>query len=600
MADAPVAPPVVRARPARRLVAAAAVGARRAARRGAAARAAGRTADAPLRAPAAAARGDGRAGAGASDVVVRYGRVPALRGVDLDGRPRRDRRADGAQRRRQVDAALGASSACDAPSQRHGRRSAAPAPSTLRGRDAGPPRRPGAAGAGRPARTPTGRRRVRGRRPRRAASPPGTDAGAARRGSRPASPTARTRATCREGQRLALALAVVLAAAPPVLLLDEPTRGLDYAAKQRLVDDPARARRRRATRSCSRPTTSSWRPRSRPGRRARRRRGRRRRPGRRRRRRLAGVRAAGGKVLAPAAVADRRRGRRGAGGRVMTAGGRSRPRTPRAVRLGASYGLASLLVASAVGVMAFGWPLLAGPGSLVVAHSDRRAVAVRRAAAALLAVVLAERRRRRPRRQGRRAARRARRRRLRRCARSAAGPPASSRCSSCWSSAAGCSAGASASCLGAVGDVRRRRCSPAASARGCRSRCSPRPGSASAPGCLPRATRPPRDRRCWRRTPPSSALAYGFLLNLWFWPFLTTDSGLPRACPSRRVRRRREPRALAAVRLATSLGFDLPRAALTLVLVVVVGRPVLLALRRATRRAAFDAPVVFVRQPAPG
>jgi len=38
-----------------------------------------------------------------------------------------------------------------------------------------------------------------------------------------------------EGQRLALALAVVLAAAPPVLLLDEPTRGLDYGAKQRLV-----------------------------------------------------------------------------------------------------------------------------------------------------------------------------------------------------------------------------------------------------------------------------------------------------------------------------------------------------------------------------
>ncbi|MGW2487481.1 ABC transporter ATP-binding protein [Streptomyces sp. NPDC001606] len=38
-----------------------------------------------------------------------------------------------------------------------------------------------------------------------------------------------------EGQRLALALAVVLAARPPLLLLDEPTRGLDYAAKARLV-----------------------------------------------------------------------------------------------------------------------------------------------------------------------------------------------------------------------------------------------------------------------------------------------------------------------------------------------------------------------------
>lgn len=38
-----------------------------------------------------------------------------------------------------------------------------------------------------------------------------------------------------EGQRLVLALAVILTASPPLLLLDEPTRGLDYAAKARLV-----------------------------------------------------------------------------------------------------------------------------------------------------------------------------------------------------------------------------------------------------------------------------------------------------------------------------------------------------------------------------
>ena len=37
-----------------------------------------------------------------------------------------------------------------------------------------------------------------------------------------------------EGQRLALALAVVLSASAPVLLLDEPTRGLDYPTKHRL------------------------------------------------------------------------------------------------------------------------------------------------------------------------------------------------------------------------------------------------------------------------------------------------------------------------------------------------------------------------------
>ncbi|ARP70010.1 cobalt ABC transporter ATP-binding protein [Streptomyces pluripotens] len=38
-----------------------------------------------------------------------------------------------------------------------------------------------------------------------------------------------------EGQCLALALAVVLTARPPLLLLDEPTRGLDYGAKARLA-----------------------------------------------------------------------------------------------------------------------------------------------------------------------------------------------------------------------------------------------------------------------------------------------------------------------------------------------------------------------------
>jgi energy-coupling factor transporter ATP-binding protein EcfA2 len=47
-----------------------------------------------------------------------------------------------------------------------------------------------------------------------------------------------------EGQRLSLVLAIQLRAAPGVLLLDEPTRGLDYGAKRilaEIVDDLARA-----------------------------------------------------------------------------------------------------------------------------------------------------------------------------------------------------------------------------------------------------------------------------------------------------------------------------------------------------------------------
>ena len=38
-----------------------------------------------------------------------------------------------------------------------------------------------------------------------------------------------------EGERLALALSVVLSANPRILILDEPTRGLDYSAKSALI-----------------------------------------------------------------------------------------------------------------------------------------------------------------------------------------------------------------------------------------------------------------------------------------------------------------------------------------------------------------------------
>lgn len=64
--------------------------------------------------------------------------------------------------------------------------------------------------------------------------PPGTCAALLAR-LLPDLPTDRHPRDLSEGQRLTLALAIVLASRPPLVLLDEPTRGLDPAAKARLV-----------------------------------------------------------------------------------------------------------------------------------------------------------------------------------------------------------------------------------------------------------------------------------------------------------------------------------------------------------------------------
>lgn len=89
-----------------------------------------------------------------------------------------------------------------------------------------------------------------------------------------------------------------------------------------------------------------------------------------------------------------------------------------------------------------------------------------------------------------------------------------------------------------------------------------------------------------------AAVAYGTVMNLQFWPYLGV--GLPAALSF-------DPHAalltnlahFLAYCLATSLGWDLPRAVLTAVLCLTVGGPILRALRRSVRRAAFDAPVTF-------
>ena len=89
-----------------------------------------------------------------------------------------------------------------------------------------------------------------------------------------------------------------------------------------------------------------------------------------------------------------------------------------------------------------------------------------------------------------------------------------------------------------------------------------------------------------------AGLAYGMLLNMWFWPFSVSSGGelshVPGAPIVENLRR------FWAFHLTTSLGWDLPRALTNLTLILLLGGPVLAALRRASRRAAFDATPEFV------
>ena len=90
-----------------------------------------------------------------------------------------------------------------------------------------------------------------------------------------------------------------------------------------------------------------------------------------------------------------------------------------------------------------------------------------------------------------------------------------------------------------------------------------------------------------------ASLAYGALLNLWFWPFMTAGAAPAGAgfVPGASVASNAQH--YGVFYLLTSLGYDLPRAALTAVLVVLAGPPVMTILRRAVRRARFDAPAEF-------
>jgi energy-coupling factor transport system substrate-specific component len=93
----------------------------------------------------------------------------------------------------------------------------------------------------------------------------------------------------------------------------------------------------------------------------------------------------------------------------------------------------------------------------------------------------------------------------------------------------------------------------------------------------------------------AAGLLYGLLLNLSFWPFaLTEGTAISFVAGDPAIDNLRRFLTFTAV---SSLGFDVPRAFVTAGLVLVTGRPILRTLRRAARRAAFDAPVRFDTAP---
>lgn len=91
-------------------------------------------------------------------------------------------------------------------------------------------------------------------------------------------------------------------------------------------------------------------------------------------------------------------------------------------------------------------------------------------------------------------------------------------------------------------------------------------------------------------------LAFGMVMNLWFWPFASYGpevsyvAGAPLA---------ENLRHYAVFYLTTSMAWDIGRSLVSLLVIGLAGRPLLRSLRRAARRAAFDAPVAFERTGSP-
>ena len=192
-----------------------------------------------------------------SGSTVAYGPLVAVRDVDARAGARAVRRADGPQRRRASRRCCGR---CRGPGPRRvgqrrrrrasiRRRSAAPRPA---GSSASSRRPRPTCSTSTPSTT-----ECRAGRPRLAGSVRGrrrdlldTDRARRRPGDPPPRPVRGPAAGARPRRSSSRR-------SPKVVLLDEPTRGLDYPAKASLGRRPPRPRRRRPRRSSSRPTTSS-------------------------------------------------------------------------------------------------------------------------------------------------------------------------------------------------------------------------------------------------------------------------------------------------------------------------------------------------------
>ncbi|EGX56569.1 integral membrane protein [Streptomyces zinciresistens K42] len=88
-----------------------------------------------------------------------------------------------------------------------------------------------------------------------------------------------------------------------------------------------------------------------------------------------------------------------------------------------------------------------------------------------------------------------------------------------------------------------------------------------------------------------AAFAYGTVMNMAGWPYLPADGS--NIAPDPALGAAANLARFAAYCVATSLGWDLGRALVTVVLTLALGPAILRALRRATRRAAFETPVTF-------